>query len=714
MPQQFNAASFRNSFSPGKCFLLCVFGFFSQTLIADQLPEAPSSDGLPDNGFFEKVSDKLMVTEADFTDTIPVVLTATRMSQAVNKAPASVTVINREMIEASGAQEIGDLLRLVPGFQVGYFNGISMSLAYHGFTGNYDRRLQVLIDGRSAYMPFLSTVEWLSLPLDISEVEKVEVIRSSNAPVYGANAIQGVINIITRKPFEDKGFMLEGRWGTYDVTGTDNDVRDLRWTNFKNRLEDRKYLLRYANSFKSHDYRITMGYQSDQGFEDVTDSKELRLVHVDTQSQINSRDSLSLQVGARFGDMDTFAGGTPEDPNRNKEVSSQYQSLTWSRALNNSDELKVHFYHNYYDQDDETRITDSSSFPFPYSFGVYHGTAERFDLEIERIIQPSNSVRMIVGAGARQDRIKSKHMLGSDDFINDYSTRLFTNIEWSVTDKILVNSGVMLERNEQIGSYFSPRLALNYLVNDEHTIRASVTRSIRTPSVLENNVNVGVRMDDGTEVYVFHKSETNLKPERQYSAELGYLYNSRSSDFHFDTKLFIEHLRDGILEADECGVSASPWVWGNNTRSNMLGLESQLYYKPHRRFYMNLSHSRVSANATWHICDNWKPGLKPADRDVSNSVPKDTFSGLFSYALTPSVNWSFVYYYITDMNWLQDGNIVKEHDRLDSHIEWNKRLNETSRLRLSLTLQNMLDDYVEVQNETVFKQRMFVSAKYEW
>jgi len=694
--------------------LLCVAtpsSFANTTFTAN-------NDQSTDSSALAQVAGYPLVTEADYLNDIPVILTATRMSQPVNTAPASVTVISREMIDASGAQEIGDLLRLVPGFQVGYFNGISMSLAYHGFTGNYDRRLQVLIDGRSAYMPFLSTVEWLSLPLDISEVEKIEVIRSSNAPVYGSNAMQGVINIITRKSFEDEGFMLEGRWGTHDITGVDNDVRNLQWTNFKNKLDDRKYLLRYANSFYEFDYRVTLGYQKDLGFDNVFDTKKLNLIHVNSQYQLNARELLDVQFGFRAGDMNTFADGSAEEPNRNKSVDSQYQSVSWSQAQADGNELKVHFYHNYYDQDDEVRITDSVfnvGYGIDgYGFGVYYGTAERFDLEVEKIITTDYNIRMIMGVGLRLDRIKSKYLLNTKGFIKDESARVFSNVEWHLTDRVILNGGLMLENNEQIGNYYSPRLAVNFIANDEHVFRASVTRSTRTPSLLENNIDVGVRTDSGEKLYTSHISATNLKPERQDSVEIGYMFNSRNQDLRLDTKIFVERLRDGILEASNYDLPDEPWVWGNNTWADIQGIESQLFYKPHRRFFINLSHSRTSTKGNWHKYDNRTDGKKPSDWDISNSVPKDTFSGLFSFAISQSIDWSFTYYFMTEMNWLQDGNIVEEHDRLDTNIDWHKKLSVDSNLSLIFTLQNMLSDYVEVRDETVFKQRAFLKARYEW
>lgn len=695
-------------------------GFFLFFLLSKN-SQAKNSDNITPNANFTPLAFADVVTEEDYLSEIPVVLSATRMLQPLNTAPASVTVVTREMIDASGVQEIADLLRLVPGFQVGYFNGTSMSLAYHGFTGNYDRRLEVLIDGRSAYMPFLSTVEWLSLPLDISEIEKIEVVRSSNAPVYGANAMQGVINIVTRKVFEDEGFMLEGRWATYDMSGAFRDMKNRDINKLQNRVEDKKYLLRFASSVADMDYRLTLGYQKDPGFENVSDSKQLNLFHLNSQYQINANDTLEAHIGTRAGNMDTFADGVPMDPYRNKSVNSQYQSVTWTRALENNEELKVQFYHNYYDQNDEVRITDSG-LPFPYDFGVYYGTAERFDFEVEKVSNLLPGLRLMLGSGVRLDRIKSKYLLGGrEGFIRDRSMRIFGNAEWYVTRKFIVNGGLMMEHNEQIGRYFLPRLAVNFLATPAHVFRASIIQSKRTPSLLENNVNVGVRMDDGTQIYTYHISAGNLKPERQYSAEVGYMFAPRQLDLRFDTKLFVEYIRDGILEARDYAKDPPPWVWGNNTWADIQGLESQLYFKPHRRFFLNLSHSRARLVGIWNKSINLEG--EPRERDLSNTIPKDTFSGLFSFAVTPSLNWGVTYYYMADMAWLQDGNAIEQYDRLDTNIDWSRKISSDSQLSLTLTLQNLLDDYFEVRNyrETrsnpngnVFKKRAFFRIRYEW
>ena len=117
---------------------------------------------------------------------MPVVLSATRLKQAVADAPASITIIDRQMISQSGAREIPDLLRLVPGMVVGYEKGWDAFVSYHGTSADMARRMQVLIDGRSVFQPSLAFVDWIGLPLELDDIDRIEVVRGPNAAAYGS------------------------------------------------------------------------------------------------------------------------------------------------------------------------------------------------------------------------------------------------------------------------------------------------------------------------------------------------------------------------------------------------------------------------------------------------------------------------------------------------------------------------------------------------
>ena len=143
-----------------------------------------------------------LTTEDAFFSDLPVVASVSRLPQRLADAPTSVTVIDREMIKASGARELSDVFRLVPGFQTHPNNTDSARVTYHGLTDEeFSPRVQVLVDGRSLYSPlFRNGVNWALIPVALDDIERIEVVRGTNAVSYGSNAFLGVINIITLDP----------------------------------------------------------------------------------------------------------------------------------------------------------------------------------------------------------------------------------------------------------------------------------------------------------------------------------------------------------------------------------------------------------------------------------------------------------------------------------------------------------------------------------
>ncbi|HEX23230.1 MAG TPA: TonB-dependent receptor, partial [Chromatiales bacterium] len=198
----------------------------------------------------------LLLSEEDFLSELPVVLTATRLSQPAREAPAATTVIDRDMIKASGAREIADLFRLVPGFVVSHDNGYTPIVTYHGLSNEQARRMQVLVDGRSVYSIVFGGTKWTDLPLAIDDIERIEVIRGPNAATYGANAFLSTINIITRHSSETNGVFARVNVGNIDI---------------------RDGYLRYGDTLDDLSYRLTLGYNRDTGFADRYDTHQVRM-----------------------------------------------------------------------------------------------------------------------------------------------------------------------------------------------------------------------------------------------------------------------------------------------------------------------------------------------------------------------------------------------------------------------------------------------------
>ena len=223
-------------------------------------------------------------SEQDYLQEFPVVLSASRLSQPITETPNAVTVIDRDMIDASGVRNIADLFKLVPSMYVGYANGHTPIVSYRGITDEYARRMQVLVDGRSIFLPIYGQVDWAELPIDIADIERIEVIRGPSAASHGSNSVQGVINILTRSAAgipKAQVSVNRGEAGISDVSA------------------------RFGGMGERWDYRVTMASRGDNGFVPnpdigtipLNDNSRVQLINTRINYRPTGSDSLDIQLG---------------------------------------------------------------------------------------------------------------------------------------------------------------------------------------------------------------------------------------------------------------------------------------------------------------------------------------------------------------------------------------------------------------------------------
>ena len=228
------------------------------------------------------VADDLFIDNTD----LPQVLTATRLKQSPAAVPGSMTVLDSELIRASGARDIPELLRLVPGMMVGYGAGNQPTVNYHGSNANEARRMQVLIDGRSVYRAGLATVDWSDIPLAMEDIERIEVFRGPNTVSYGANALMAVVNILTRNPADSHGTRLK-------MTRGQNGIND--------------FYASHGFGWDGGDMRLSLSGQQDDGFDhnqfgqDYRDSRRATRFNLSASHTLAPDQTLEWQLAAKEG-----------------------------------------------------------------------------------------------------------------------------------------------------------------------------------------------------------------------------------------------------------------------------------------------------------------------------------------------------------------------------------------------------------------------------
>lgn len=622
-----------------------------------------------------------LLTESEFFEEVPIVLSVSRLAQPASETPGAVTVLDQETIRASGFRDIPDLFRLAPGFYVSYYRGDQGIVSYHGLTDEFSRRMQVLIDGRSVYMPPIGGVNWSDLPLAIEDIERIEVMRGPSAAAHGANSFLGAINIVTRHPSQDQGGYLSLSKGSKGI-------------------EDG--LLRYGASHGALDYRASLGYRSDHGFDAVSDIQRISLFNLRADYRLDNLDTLQFQAGWNGGPRGRGWAGDLIDPPREARASAHFVQLRWQRTLAPGHEWSVQLSESFHKTKD-TFLTLPLPPPLlgarlPLDDSV---TGRRHDLELQHTFSPAENWRMVWGASARRDESSAPLLLPGGE--KSRMHRVFGHAEWRINSRLLLNAGAMLEHNDITGSDTSPRVALNYHVFPGHTLRASVSRALRTPMLVEEKINRVLVL--GPVTVPRFVSSGDLDPEVILSRELGYLAEFPGLGLSADLKLYRDRIENLIGATRSCAnpsLRGYPRDFCNADSATQTGFETRLEYRPGKNTRIIFNQARIISHGD-DILDRY-----------SKSAPVDSVSFLATHHFRENLSASLGYYQQGDVEALGHSEPTDFFRRFDVRLAAAFQTGR-SRGEVALTIQNLLNDtYVEFRDGNVFDRRSFLTLSLEF
>jgi iron complex outermembrane receptor protein len=615
------------------------------------------------------------VTENDFLSDLPVVLSASRLNQPLDEAPSAMTVIDREMIHASGYRRISDLFRLVPGFYVSNYNGHNPVVSYHGMSDQYSRRMQVLVDGRSIYMPPTGGVDWSSLPITVDDIERIEVVRGPSAAAHGANSFLGVISITTRNPALEHGTAVSLTRGTDGVADG---------------------FFRYGGRSGKLDYRIALGYRSDHGFALVNDSRRIKIANLSADYAVNPVDSLQVRLGHSGGAQGMGNPGNagtvdPADPPRDATNTNEFEAVRWVRTLDEGDDLSVKFYHNYQNLAD-SYMTLPGLVPGGVTFPINAGySGERYHLEYQQSSSISSTFRNVWGGSVRLD--ESAGPLYLTGRLAEPSQRIFWHGEWRATPKFLVNAGGMLEHNNYTGRDFSPQIAFNYHLNRNNTLRTSFSSAVRTPVMFEQKANL-VYMLGNIAVPRFY-GPGNLRPEKMRSRDVGYIGEFLHSAIVLDARLYQDHF-DDLIAALPTPV---PRTFGNYGTADEKGAEIQLKWKAAEATQLTASFAHTIITGDY-------------PENYNQSAPKNNLSIFAMHSLAPGLEGSFIYTRQGDVRALGPGQLVNGFSRFDFRLARMLRIAQKP-AEIALVVQNLLNTpYSEFRTLNVFGRQAYLQLSF--
>lgn len=624
------------------------------------------------------------VSENDFLDEMPIVLSVSRLPQRLDETPGAVTLLDRDMIRRSGARDVPDLLRLVPGFQTSMsFEADAPQASYHGIFGYFSGRIQVLVDGRSAYSTYLvGSVAPGLMSMALEDIERIEVLRGSNSVAYGARAMLGVVNIVTRHTSATLGT-------TARVNQGENGIKDTQ--------------LGLGWRFENSAMRLGIDQQGDDGLTGANGHNRIRRVNFRSDWRVSGDTDVQLRAGW----MAIAAGrGFAKDmdaPLRDTSYDSSFVQVDWSKVLSPEHDVALMFAHN----QEDFRDLASRPIPIPpYSVNIdSSGTARNDSLTAQHTLRLGPDVRMVWGAELRRESVTSLTLYNTPEPLVTDFTRLFAHGEWRIHPDLLLNVGAMAEHSSASGSSRAPRLMLNWHVAPGQTLRAGMARSFRPPSVFETNGDVRYSAN-GKLLQVTVLARGNVAPETVLTRELGYYGNYSWLNSSLDVRIFDEALK-GLsqrqtypLPAGTSLVPSTPADYVNGDSLTLRGLEFQWTGRP-------WPGAQLGFGQTFSRVLFPRPPTHP---ELADTMPDATSSLFFSQQF--SKGWVFsLSHQNSDPFRLQKSGDYKQ---FITRTDW--RLSKTLHVgrhagEVALTVQNQGAAQADFDKSFAFERRAFVTLR---
>lgn len=606
-----------------------------------------------------------------FDAEVPVVLSASRLIQPISSSPSSITIIDAEMIELSGARTIVDLLRLVPGMLVGKLVNGNPVAAYHGLSERYNPRLQLIIDGRPTYVPLYGGIPWSELPVALTDIQRIEVNRGPNAATFGPNSYSAVVSITTRAPASASGW-----WVNTEAGGN----------------EFRSGTLSYYGSGAKSDYRITLQGERDDGFSNIPDKERSALGSIRTHWQINPTDRIGVDVGvtrAGHNELDTVV--EENDIVGYTNTLNAYTQLVWERALSSDDSWRVQYYYNYFDIKDSGISTfdlgDATGDPQFSGLSLdvnvdRDSRSTRHEVEVQRTFRLNDKHRLVYGGALRRDSVRGNFLFSDSRTRFVSSQRIFVHSEYNPKDRWLINSGLLLENNSLSNVSASPRFSLSYQRAPGQQIRLGYSRGIRTPLLLEEEgvVEFHILVSNGlalTDQFILN--EDHIEPETTDVIDLGFYYDDARRGLSVDTKLSYHKQRDviGTQGLDRVVLTDTfdqeARAYRNRFKFQFSTFDIQVDYRLQSRYRFRASYAYAFGE-----------DLQLSQRKL---IPKHTLSVFASARLNRAVTTTAEYYYASGWIW-DDVSDTSRLSRLDLRVAKSVSF---AGMKASLALQTELD-----------------------
>ena len=578
-------------------------------------------------------------------------------------SPAAIYVITQEDIRRSGLTSIPELLRMVPGLDVARIDATHWAISARGFNTQFSNKLLVLIDGRSVYTPEFGGVYWSVEDMPLEDIDRIEVIRGPGATLWGANAVNGVINIITKSAKDTQGGLLSATYGTED--------RPSSTVRYGGKLGTNLFYRAYVKYFNREGFKDTSGAAENNS--DATrgglrlDWKPSDINRLTLQGDYYRSDASEALLTPPPVTTTTFTGH-----NAGRNILSH-----WTHDFSETSQLTLQMYYDYLEQGDSPITVRDDT----------------YDVDLQHRFALGDRQDIVWGLGYRyQHEGSATNFFVSSTPPVTHQTVLSAFVQDEIAivqDRLHLTIGSKFEHNDFTGFEIEPSARLAWTPTEKQTVWAAISRAVRTPT----SVDLSILNNQSASVV----GNTNFKSEELLAYELGYRVKP-TKQVSFDVAAFYN-----VYDRLEL---VNPLTAENKQRGETYGAEFMTEWQATAHWKWTASYTLLQM----HINPN-TPGSS-----INNDSPQNQFQIRSYLDLPHNVELNGAVYYVDQISPAEglSEERIPPYVRLDLGLTWRP----TKSLEIGIWGQNLLDgqhpEFTRENNSAITEIPRSVVGRITW
>ena len=586
------------------------------------------------------------------------VTSVSRQPERLREAPSAVQVVTNDDIRRSGATRLPEALRLAGNLDVAQKNGHDWGISARGFNTELANKLLVMIDGRTVYTPLFSGVIWNAQDALLEDVDRIEVVSGPGASVWGANAVNGVISIITKSARETQGLYLEA--------GTGSVLESLFGARYGGRVGSGAYYRVYARGTDRGPEVFATGAPYADSW-----SKQQAGFRLDMTP--SRRDEVTIQ-----GDV---YGGHGEVPNGLHTMSGRNLLARWihTASVDSALNVQVYYDHTYLRQPAAALVINGTTLA---PAGVFRDDLDTFDIDLQHRFRAGRSSSIVWGLGYRHTRDDVSNAPSLGIFPAHLSQNFYSGFvqgETALRAGVSLTLGTKVEHTDYTGFELEPGVRLQWERNARQTLWAAVSRAIRAPARIDRDLSQGI-----PPYFVLLKGSPDFQSETLVAYEAGWRARIGSSADGSLSVFYNDY--DDIRSAAFDPATAFPLTFHNDLEGNTLGTELAVTVRGGDWWRLHAAYAFLRGDLR----------VEPGGTDINNAL-NETADPEHRASIRASVDLPSRVALDLMVRWVdrRPGHLGPAAAVLPAYAEADARLGwaVTDRLELSLVGHNLLHDH---------------------